>query len=114
MHTANTFTIHYTLKHKFTIKENTLLKIIQDANESCDAFVLPKTLALTILVNCNNLQGHAGTNKTYPLVKRDFFWKGMCKDIDKFIQNYHIFRQHNLQKQSGTSMYNFPKDHVTQ
>ena len=54
----------------------------------------------TPLINSHHLKGHARTTKSYSLIKREFFWKGMCKDIDKFIQNCNILKQHNLQNQS--------------
>ena len=81
-------------------------KVIQYANKSLEALIVIKSLALTIVVNYNNLPGHAGTNETYSLIKRHFFWKGMCKGIDKFTQNSHICRKKsNLQKQSYSFFY---------
>ena len=59
----------------------------------------------TILINLHHLQGHAGTAKSYSLIKREFFLKGMCKDIDKFIQNCNTYKQHNLQKQSHSYIH---------
>ena len=88
-----------------TIKDNILLKIVQDADKSFETLVIPKSLALTVLVNSHNLWGHAGTNKTYSLIKRDFYWQEMCKGIDKFIQHCHIYKQHNLQKQSYSCIH---------
>ena len=64
-------------RKKLTIENNTLFKAVQDIDKSLEAFVIPKSLALTILVNSSNLQGKAGTCNTYSLIKIDFFWKGM-------------------------------------
>ena len=55
--------------------KNILYILIQDGYTSFDTLVAPKFLDLTILVNSDN--HHAGTNKTYFLMKRDFFWKEM-------------------------------------
>ena len=93
----NTLTIP-SVKNKITTKDNTVFKIIQDGDKSFEAYIIPKSLALTILVNSPNLQGHTGTNKTYFLIKRDIFWKEMHKDAEKCIQTCHICRQHDLQK----------------
>ena len=49
---------------------------------SFEALLVNISLALTILVNSHNLQGNMGTCKTYSLIKRNFFWKGMHKDND--------------------------------
>ena len=50
---------------------------IQDDNKDFRALVVDKTLALTILINSHDYQDNAGTNKTYFLIKRNFFQKGM-------------------------------------
>ena len=63
---------------------------MQDTDKYFEALVVTKSLALTILVNLQNLQGHAGTNKTHSLIKRDLIWRKMGKDINKFIQMCHI------------------------
>ena len=46
--------------------------------------------------------------KMYSLIKRNFFWKGKCKDIDIFIQKWHTCKQHNLQKQSYSYIHMKP------
>ena len=101
MHIANVFTIHYTYPQSNINSpwKKTLFKIIQDVDESFDALVVPKPLALSILVNSSHsLQGHACTNKHTPW-SWDLFGKD-CTDIDRFIQNCHICRKHNLHKHS--------------
>ena len=49
-----------------------------------------------------------GTTKSYSLIKRELFWKGMHKDIEKLIQNCNICQQHNIQKQSYSYIYITP------
>ena len=46
------------------------------------------SLALNIVDDSHNHQGNEGANKIYFLIKRDFFWVGMWKVTDKFIQIY--------------------------
>ena len=89
----------FSFKNKFMVKDSTLFKLIQDANKSFEVLI--------VSVNFHNLQENAGTNKIYSIIKRDFFWKGMY--IDKFIQNCHICRKHNLQKQSYSFIQKLPK-----
>ena len=52
---------------------NILYKTIQVEDKSFENLVVLKILALDILVNSQNLQGHAATNKMYSLLKGDFF-----------------------------------------
>ena len=70
------------VKNKFTIKDDTLFKIIQDVSKSFEALIIPKSLTLTLLVTLHNIQGHIGTKK--------FLLEKMHEYIDKFIQNCHI------------------------
>ena len=57
---------------------------MQDCDKTFKTLIAPKPL---ILFNSHSLQIHADTVKMYCLIQRDFFWKGMYKDIDKCIQN---------------------------
>ena len=43
--------------------DNILYKLVPDSDKTFEALAVPKSLALTILTNSNNYQGHAGTNK---------------------------------------------------
>ena len=92
------------VKNKFTIKDNILFKVLQDVEKSFEALVVLKSLALMILANSHSLQAHAGTSKTYSLIKRELFWKMKHKDINKIIWKSHISGQPNLPKQTYNYM----------
>ena len=103
MHTADTQKQSLyipSVKNIFKLDNGTLYRQIQDGDKSFKALKVPRSLIPTILINLHHLQGHAGTTKSYSLIKMEFFWKSICKDIEKFIQNWNISKQHNLQKQS--------------
>ena len=57
------------VKTKFTTKDDTLFKIIKDADKFSEALVVAKSLALTILVNLHKYKGHSSTNKTFSLIQ---------------------------------------------
>ena len=88
------------VQKQFAIDKDTIYRWTQDSDKYFEVSIIPRSLASSILVNSYNLQGHASTIKTFSLIKRDFFWKGMCKDIDKFIQNSNACKNHNLWTQS--------------
>ena len=60
------------------MQNNILYKCEQDGNKTFDALVISKSMAHATPVNSQNFQGHVSTTKTYLLIERDFFWKGMC------------------------------------
>ena len=56
------------------------------------ALVIPKSWKFTILVEAHDKLGHPGNNCTYCLIKHQYYWKGMNKDIRKYIANCVLCR----------------------
>ena len=61
-----------TVDGNFTL-QNILQKHIQNSNKIFDVLVILKLIALTILANGHNFQGHASTTETYPSLKETSF-----------------------------------------
>ena len=78
------------VKNIFKPDDCTLYRQTQDGNKSFEVLIIPRSLIPAMLINSHHLQGHAGTTKSYSLIKMEFIWKGMCKDIHKFIQNCNM------------------------
>ena len=75
-------TLHIpTVKNIFTVRDNKSFKVVQVVDKSFKAFVVPKTLPSTILVNSHNLQRCAGRNKMYSLNQKRLFGRECAKDI---------------------------------
>ena len=75
-HELNTFFIHNGLLYRY-------------ASDHCKDFcalVIPKAWRYTILVETHDKMGHQGNNRTYSLIKRQYYWKGMAKDVKDYIQ----------------------------
>ena len=51
------------------------------------ALVIPKSWKYTVLVETHDKIGHQGNTCTYCLIKCQYYWKGMNKDIRKYIAN---------------------------
>ena len=56
-------------------------------NQKFLALVIPKAWKYTVLMEANDTLGHQGATHTYYLVKYQYYWKGMNKDIKKYIAN---------------------------
>ena len=50
------------------------------------ALVIPKAWRYTILVETHDKMGHQGNNRTYSLIKQQYYWKGITKDVKDYIQ----------------------------
>ena len=58
-----------------------------DSGQKFLALVIPKSWKYTVLVEAHDKIGHQGNSGTYCLVNRQYYWKGMNKDIRKYIAN---------------------------
>ena len=71
----------------FTHIRGLLYKHIMDSGQKFLALVIPKSWKYTILVEAHDKLGHQGNTHTYCLIKRQYCWKGMNRDIWKYIAN---------------------------
>ena len=71
----------------FTHVRGLLYKHITDSGQKFLALVIPKSWKYTVLVEAHDKLGHQGNTCTYCLIKDQYYWKGMNKDIWKYIAN---------------------------
>ena len=78
--------------------KNDILKHHQSTNgQLFYPIVLPGMLIGHILELSHNKLGHNGINRTYAMLKRLYYWKGMKASITKHIKNCDICQKCNLQ-----------------
>ena len=78
------------LQHEFdtfTHVKGLLYKHIMDSGKQFLALVIPKSCKYTVLVEAHDKLGHQGNSCMYCLIRRQYYWKGMNKDIRKYIAN---------------------------
>ena len=76
----------------FTHVKGLLYKHVTDAGKKFLTLVIPKSWKFTILVEAHDKLGHQGNSHTYCLIKHQYYWKGMNKDIRKYIANCILCR----------------------
>ena len=67
-----------------------------DSNQSFLALVIPKSWHFTVLIETHDKLGHHRINRTYHLVKHQYYWKGMNKDIPKYINNCALCKREKV------------------
>ena len=77
----------------FTHVKVLLYKHVMDAGKKFLTLVIPKPWKFTILVEAHDKLGHQGNSHTYCLIKHQYYWKGMNKDIRKYIASCVLCRQ---------------------
>ena len=71
----------------FTHIRGLLYKHVMDSGQKFLALVIPKSWEYTVLVEAHNKLGHQENTHMYCLIKWQYYWKGMNKDIQKYIAN---------------------------
>ena len=89
-HELDTFFIHNGLLYRYA----------SDHSKDFCALVIPKAWRYMILVETHDKMGHQGNNRTYYLIKRQYYWKGMAKDVKDYIQRCPACRQEKARVQS--------------
>ena len=70
----------------FFIHNGLLYRYASDHSKDFCTLVIPKAWRYTILVETHDKMGHEGNNRTYSLIKQQYYWKGMAKDVKDYIQ----------------------------
>ena len=93
----------------FTNMKGLLYKHITDSGKPFLNLVIPKSWKYTVLVEAHDKLGHQGNSQMYCLIKRQYYWKGMNKDIRKYIANCILCRQEKAKvKQYPLQMTEIP------
>ena len=73
-----------------------LHKYVTDYKQRFEALVVPVKLSQLILKLAHDELGHNGTARTYALVKRMFYWKGLKKDVEIYIKKCMTCQEYTI------------------
>ena len=86
------------IKGQLYIIQNKLLKrYVTDGDNTYEAIVLPRALITHILKRVHDNLGHNLTHRTYTLLKRLYYWKGLKPSVAKHIQRCYKCQRRNNQ-----------------
>ena len=77
-----------------------LYKHVTDSTQKFLALVIPKAWKCTVLMEAHDKLGHQGATHTYCLIKCQYYWKGMNKDIRTYIANCTLCGREKAKVQS--------------
>ena len=79
-------------------KENEILKrYVEDGKQRFEVVVLPQVLSGAALQLAHEGLGHNGSPRTYALLKRNYFWKGLKPMVKRHVQSCKFCQEHNKQ-----------------
>ena len=86
-----------------------LYKHITDSSQKFLTLVIPKSWKYTVFIEAHDKLGHQGTTCTYCLIKHQYYWKGINKDIRKTIANCTLCHREKAKVQAyPLQMTEFP------
>ena len=81
----------------YIIQNKLLKRYVTDGDNTYETIVLPRALTAQILRMAHNNLGHNGTHRTYMLLKRLYYWKGLKPSVAKHIQRCYQCQRRNKQ-----------------
>ena len=81
----------------YLIRNNILKRYIIDGDDTYETIVIPRTLTPQILRMAHDELGPNGTHRTYILLKRLYYWKGLKPSVEKHIKMCYQCQRRNRQ-----------------
>ena len=76
----------------YKIQNDLLKRYVTDGDNMYKTVVLPRALIAQVLKMAHDDWGHNGTHRTYMLLKRLYYWKGLKPSIVKHIQRCYQYQ----------------------
>ena len=70
----------------YLVKDNILKRYVMEGNNTYETTVVPRALTGQILRMAHDELGHNGTHRTYTILKRLYYWKGLKPSIEKHVK----------------------------
>ena len=81
----------------YYIEEGLLKRYTVDNKQRFEVTVVPPECATILLNLAHDQLGHNGSARTYMLLKRSYYWKGMKPDIFKYVKQCPVCQEVNVQ-----------------
>ena len=84
-------------KNPYYQEEWILKRFVEDGKQRFEAVVLPQVLTSAVLQLAHEGLGHNGSPRTYALVNRHYYWKGLKPMVKEHVQTCRMCQEHNKQ-----------------
>ena len=85
------------LKNPYYIEDNILKRYVDDKKQRFEVTVLPRDLAGVALQLAHEGMGHNGVPRTYTLLRRLYYWKGLKPMVKTHVKACKLCQMHNKQ-----------------
>ena len=84
-------------KNPYYQEEGILKRYVEDGKQKFEVVVLPQVLTSAVLQLAHEGLGHNGSPRTYALIKRHYYWKGLKPMVKKHVRTSKLCQEHNKQ-----------------
>ena len=81
----------------YLVKDKLLKRYVIDRDNTYETTVVPRAITTQILQMAHDELGHKGTHRTYTLLKRLYYWKGLKTNVEKHIKMCYQCQRRNKQ-----------------
>ena len=74
----------------YIVKDKLLKRYVIDGNNTYETTVIPRAITAQVLQMAHDNLGHNGTHRTYTLLKRLYYWKGLKPSVAKHIKMFKV------------------------
>ena len=82
--------------HPYYIEEGVLKKYVVDNKQRFETIVVPKGCVNILLKLAHDELGHNGSARTYMMLKRHYYWKGMKPQVYKYVKRCKTCQKFNV------------------
>ena len=87
--------------HPYYMEEELLMRYVEDNKQKFEVIVIPRDLSKVVLKLAHDDLGHNGSARTYMIVRRNYYWKGLRPDVH-YVKTCTVCRKYN----SASAKYN--------
>ena len=81
----------------YVVKDKLLKWYVIDGDNNYETTVVPRAITTQILQMVHDELGHNGAHRTYTLLKRLYYWKGLKPSVEKHIKMCYQCQRRNKQ-----------------
>ena len=72
--------------HPYYMEEELLMRFVADNKQRFEVIVIPRDLSKVVLKLAHDDLGHNGSARTYMIVRRNYYWKGLRPDVVHYVK----------------------------
>ena len=72
--------------HPYYMEEELLMRYVEDNKQKFEVIVIPRDLSKVVLKLAHDDLGHNGSARTYMIIRRNYYWKGLRPDVVHYVK----------------------------